>query len=206
MQKCKLGQNDRPTLARLVRGVEFYDGFLSDDEQKVMVNSLREVAQVAPMFSPKTRFGKSMSVQLTAAGKFGWYSDRSGYRYVDQHPSGVGWPGIPKCVLDVWQFFVTDAPDPECCLINYYGEGARMGMHQDMDEADYQWPVVSISLGDEALFRIGSVTKGGSTESTWLRSGDVCLMGGDARLVHHGIDRIKFGTSTLLPRGGGAST
>jgi alkylated DNA repair protein (DNA oxidative demethylase) len=91
---------------------------------------------------------------------------------------------------------------PDCCLINYYGEGARMGLHQDKDEADFRWPVVSISLGDEGLFRIGNQERGGKTESIWLRSGDVVVMGGDARLTYHGVDRIRFGSSTLLPDGG----
>jgi alkylated DNA repair protein (DNA oxidative demethylase) len=94
------------------------------------------------------------------------------------------------------------ARDPDCCLINLYREGARMGLHQDRDETDFAWPVVSLSLGDDALFRIGHVTRGGSTDSVWLRSGDVLVMGGPARLVHHGIDRIRPGSSTLLAGGG----
>lgn len=77
-----------------------------------------------------------------------------------------------------------------------------MGLHQDKDEADFSCPVVSISLGDDGLFRIGNTTRGGKTESIWLSSGDVAVMGGDARLVYHGIDRIRPGSSTLLPKGG----
>lgn len=64
-----------------------------------------------------------------------------------------------------------------------------MGMHQDRDEADFKWPVVSVSLGDEGLFRIGNQTRGGKTESIWLHSGDVVVMGGEARLSYHGVDR-----------------
>ena len=77
-----------------------------------------------------------------------------------------------------------------------------MGMHQDRDEADFRWPVVSVSLGDEGLFRIGNDTRGGKTESLWLQSGDVVVMGGAARLTYHGVDRIRFGSSRLLPKGG----
>lgn len=77
-----------------------------------------------------------------------------------------------------------------------------MGLHQDNDEADFRWPVLSISLGDDALFRVGNVTRGGQTESFWLNSGDVVVMGGDARLAYHGIDRIKFNSSRLLEKGG----
>ena len=77
-----------------------------------------------------------------------------------------------------------------------------MGMHQDKDEGDFGWPVVSLSLGDSALFRVGNVVRGGKTESFWLETGDVVVMGGEARLAHHGVDRIRFGSSSLLPKGG----
>ena len=91
---------------------------------------------------------------------------------------------------------------PDCCLVNLYRDTARMGLHQDRDEADFAWPVLSISLGDDGLFRIGNVERGGRTESVWLHSGDVLVMGGEARLIHHGIDRIRPGSSTLLDGGG----
>jgi alkylated DNA repair protein (DNA oxidative demethylase) len=109
---------------------------------------------------------------------------------------------MPPEVLAVWRRVSGDTADPDCCLVNFYDEGAKMGMHQDRDEADVSHPVVSISLGDEALFRIGNRERGGKTESLWLRSGDVLVMGGGARLLHHGIDRVKPGTSTLLREGG----
>jgi alkylated DNA repair protein (DNA oxidative demethylase) len=139
---------------------------------------------------------------MTSAGTFGWITDHSGYRYDRAHPQGTPWPDIPKSVLDIWQSVAGATRDPNCCLINFYGEGARMGMHQDKDEADFSLPVVSVSLGDECLFRMGNVERGGKTESLWLQSGDVVVMGGAARLRHHGVDRIKFGSSTLLPKGG----
>ena len=143
-----------------------------------------------------------MSVRLTAAGDFGWFSDQRGYRYVKQHPSGVNWPEIPAEIMAIWRVVAGGVPDPECCLVNFYGEGASMGLHQDRDEANFDWPVVSISLGDDALFRVGGTERGGKTESIWLQSGDVAVMGGAARLNYHGIDRIKFGSSSLLKEGG----
>lgn len=143
-----------------------------------------------------------MSVRLTAAGDFGWFSDQRGYRYEEQHPSGVNWPEIPDAIMAIWRAVAGAVPDPECCLVNFYGDGARMGLHQDRDEANFDWPVVSISLGDDALFRVGGTERGGKTESIWLQSGDVAVMGGAARLNYHGIDRIKFGSSSLLKEGG----
>ena len=189
--------------ARLtVRGFEVYKGYLAADAQSALIEDLRGVMETAPPFSPQTPYGKPMSVRMTSAGRYGWFSDRSGYRYVSQHPNGSDWPPIPDRVLDIWRAVSGVDRDPDCCLINFYGEGARMGMHQDKDEASFDWPVVSVSLGDDGLFRIGNTERGGSTESLWLSSGDVVVMGGAARLTYHGVDRIRFGSSSLLPKGG----
>ena len=194
--------NDNNMTVLRVRGFEIHKGLLDLTAQQTMVAAIREVVAKAPLFQPDTPYGKPMSVRMSAAGRFGWFSDKTGYRYVPTHPSGRPWPAIPPEALSVWDHVTGLARLPECCLINYYTEGARMGLHQDRDEADFQWPVVSISLGDEALFRIGNATRGGKTESLWLQSGDVAVMGGEARLTYHGIDRIKAGSSTLLPKGG----
>ncbi|MBS0125651.1 alpha-ketoglutarate-dependent dioxygenase AlkB family protein [Thetidibacter halocola] len=187
---------------RLIRGFALFDGFLDRPAQEAMVADLRGVLAAAPLVRPETPRGQKMSVRMSACGDFGWVSDRRGYRYEPRHPSGVAWPPIPQSVLRVWQAVSGCDRLPECCLVNWYGEGARMGLHQDRDEADFAAPVVSVSLGDEGLFRMGNTGRGGSTESVWLRSGDVVVMGGEARLRHHGVDRIRFGSSTLLPNGG----
>lgn len=199
--KSILLAGDRPA-ALDVGGFRVFPGFLSQDEQKALVADLRETVVAAPLFSPMTPYGKPMRVRMTSAGRFGWYSDRSGYRYADRHPSGVPWPAIPAAVLDIWRAVASEERLPDCCLVNFYGEGAGMGLHQDRDEADFNWPVVSVSLGDDALFRVGGTERGGRTQSLWLRSGDVVVMGGPARLAYHGIDRVAFGTSTLLKDGG----
>ena len=185
-----------------LRGVVIHPGFLDAEAQAAMLADLREVVRAAPFFRLKTRFGQSLSVQMTSAGRFGWFSDAKGYRYVDRHPDGQEWPPIPESVLNVWRAVSGCARMPECCLINLYRDGARMGLHQDRDESDFTFPVVSISLGDDALFRAGNVEKGGKTESHWLRSGDVAVMGGDARLIYHGVDRLRPGSSGLLEGGG----
>jgi DNA oxidative demethylase len=156
----------------------------------------------APLFEPVTPAGKKMSVRMTSAGRLGWVTDQSGYRYEANQSDGTNWPPIPKSVLEVWEMLSGSVRSPDCCLVNFYQSNARMGMHQDRDEADFKQPVISISLGDEALFRIGQKTRGGKTESIWLRSGDVLRLGGEARLIYHGIDRIKNGSSTLLKYGG----
>ena len=185
-----------------IRGFELHKSYLDEAAQTALVGELRQVIRQAPLFSPQTPYGKPMSVQMTSAGRFGWYADRSGYRYVERHPGGGSWPPIPEQVLAIWRDVSGVTREPECCLVNYYSEGAKMGLHQDRDEADFSMPVVSVSLGDSALFRIGNTTRGGRTESVWLESGDVMVMGGDARLTYHGVDRIRDGSSSLLPKGG----
>lgn len=185
-----------------IRGFEIWKGFLDSEQQATLLEDVRAIARAAPLFQPDTPYGRPMSVRMTSAGRFGWYSDRTGYRYADQHPNGASWPAIPHAILAIWEQVTGLERRPDCCLVNWYGEGARMGMHQDRDEADFTWPVLSVSLGDDGLFRIGNRTRGGKTESLWLQSGDVVVMGGDARLTYHGVDRIRFGSSRLLPRGG----
>ncbi|MCZ4351816.1 alpha-ketoglutarate-dependent dioxygenase AlkB [Roseovarius aestuarii] len=186
----------------ILRGLRILPGFLDTAAQIELVEALRGVVAVAPLFSPMTPYGKPMRVRMTSAGRYGWVSDRRGYRYSKTHPDGQTWPAIPAQVLKVWREVIGPSRDPECCLVNYYGEGAGMGLHQDRDEADFQWPVLSVSLGDEGLLRIGTSQRGGSTVSHWLRSGDVVVMGGAARLTYHGVDRIRFGSSSLLKGGG----
>ena len=185
-----------------IRGIDVHKGLLPQPAQEDLLAEILKIAEAAPLFSPMTPYGKPMRVRMTSAGKYGWFSDRRGYRYMPKHPSGTAWPQIPPSVLDLWRDVTGEERGPDCCLINYYGEDAKMGLHQDRDEADFSWPVLSISLGDAALFRIGNLEKGGKTESIWLESGDVALMGGPARLRYHGVDRIKFGSSKLLPQGG----
>lgn len=186
----------------ILNGFAIYRALIDAETSQRIVTASREVAKAAPLVRPVTPGGRKMSVRMTSAGRCGWISDRSGYRYADRHPSGVGWPPIPKPILGVWTDLVGPDRDPDCCLFNYYAAEARMGLHRDADEGDFTWPVVSISLGDSARFRIGGVRRCDPTASVMLESGDVVVMGGPARLAYHGIDRIRFGSSRLLPSGG----
>lgn len=185
-----------------VRGFAIHHGWLDAPAQRAMLAELRAVFAAAPFFAPLTPWGKPMSVRMTSAGRYGWYTDRKGYRYVDRHPDGQPWPPIPRAVLAAWRALVPGGRDPDCCLVNYYAAGARMGLHRDADERDFAWPVLSISLGDAAVFRIGGTARNDPTSTVLLSSGDLVLFGGAARLAYHGIDRIRAGSSTLLPEGG----
>lgn len=177
-------------------------GWLDASAQAQLLTELDNVMRAAPPFAPMTPWGKPMSVRMTAAGRYGWYTDRRGYRYIDHHPDGTPWPPIPEVALGVWRSLVSEDRMPDCCLVNVYGPKARMGLHRDADEADFSWPVLSISLGDTAVFRIGGLKRTDPTLSMPLASGDVVVLAGTARLAYHGVDRIRAGSSDLLPDGG----
>lgn len=185
-----------------VKGFVLYRGYLDAGTQVAMLESLRPGLEVAPFVRPVTPSGKPMSVRMSSAGRLGWVTDRTGYRYEARHKSGAAWPAIPEGVLAVWRDLTGLEREPDSCLINHYAPDARMGMHQDRDEGDFGYPVVSISLGAEALFRMGGTRRRDATESRWLASGDVVVMGGEARLAYHGVDRVRGGSSRLLSDGG----
>jgi alkylated DNA repair protein (DNA oxidative demethylase) len=178
-------------------------------QQKELLADVQARLKQAPLYRPvMPGNAKPFSVEESNFGALGWVSDKAGYRYQATHPvTGAPWPAIPLTLLDLWSQ-INDSPPPECCLINVYGAGAKMGLHQDRDERDTSAAVIGVSLGDEALFRIGGTFlngkwgRGGKTASVLLASGDVIAFGGAARLAYHGIDRVRPGTSRLLPGGG----
>lgn len=189
-------------LSSMGAGFRLYKSWLDRTAQEALRAEVAAVVAAAPPFSPMTPWGKPMRVRMTSAGRYGWFADRRGYRYVDRHPEGAPWPPIPEDALAIWRALVGPERMPDCCLVNLYDAGARMGLHRDADEADFSWPVLSVSLGNSAVFRMGGPARTDPTQSVVLESGDVVLMGDEARLAYHGIDRIRAGSSTLLPDGG----
>lgn len=186
-------------------GLRYLPGYYDREAQEGLVAAIRRVVADAPLFVPRMpRTGKPMSVRMTNCGPLGWVTDRErGYRYQPTHPETESpWPDIPAVLLDLWRAVSGfDAP-PEACLVNFYDGEAKMGLHQDRDEAEFAAPVVSVSLGDQCLFRVGGLRRDDPTRSFRLSSGDVLVLGGESRLVFHGVDRIYPGTSTLLRNGG----
>ena len=185
--------------------LEYLPGKLKDAEQAKLLDALRAVMEEAPLFTPTMpRSGKPMSVRMTNCGLLGWVTDKErGYRYQATHPvTGRPWPAMPEVLLKLWREVAGYPAPPEACLVNYYSGDAKMGLHQDKDEEDFAAPVVSVSLGDSAIFRVGGLSRKEETRALELKSGDVVVLGGDDRLAFHGIDRILPGTSALLPEGG----
>jgi DNA oxidative demethylase len=188
----------------MIQGLKHYPELLDRTAQEALVAELRVCVAKAPLFIPlMPRTGRPFSVRMTNLGSLGWVSDRNGYRYQVTHPdTGTPWPAMPAAILDIWNKVSGYQAPPEACLVNFYQGGAKMGLHQDKDEEDFSAPVVSISLGDTALFRFGGTERGGKTSTVKLASGDVLVMGGASRLCFHGIDRVYSGTSTSLKEGG----
>jgi DNA oxidative demethylase len=185
-------------------GLRVIPGYLDRAAQETLVQAVRQVCAAAPPYRPRMpRSGRPLSVRMTNCGPLGWYTDLAGYRYEPHHPeTGAPWPPIPDQLLDAWRDLADYPEPPEACLINIYAADARMGLHQDRDEEDMQAPVVSLSLGDTCLFRIGGRRRNDATRTLRLASGDAVVLGGEARLAFHGVERIIPGTSTLLSEGG----
>lgn len=185
-----------------MEGFRFWPGALSASAQAELLAGVLAAAEAAPFYRPVTPGGRPFSVEMTGLGPLGWVSDRGGYRYQPTHPvTGRPWPPVPAALLSLWDDLTGWPEPPDACLVNRYRDGAKMGMHQDLDELDHGAPVLSVSLGDAAVFRIGAAA-GGPSRTVRLASGDVCALTGPARLARHGIDRVIAGSSTLVPGGG----
>jgi len=185
-----------------MEGFRLWPGALCADEQVKLLTSIEAALDVAPLYDPVTPGGRALSVRMSNMGDVGWGTDRAGYRYQPHHPvNNRPWPQIPPVCLELWARLTDWSDPPDSCLINLYRGTARMGLHQDRDEADTGAPVLSISLGDTAVFRIGAA-EGGPTRTLNLMSGDVCALTGPARLARHGIDRVLAGSSQRVTGGG----
>jgi DNA oxidative demethylase len=187
-----------------IAGLRLYPERLDRDAQEGLLAAVRAILRAAPLFTPRMpKSGRPFTVRMSNCGPLGWVSDENGYRYQPTHPdTGDPWPPMPPSLLALWTELACYPDPPEACLINFYDPMAKMGLHQDRDEADFDAPVISISLGDSCSFRVGGQKRSEPTRSIRLSSGDVVALGGAARLAFHGVDRIYAGTSRLLPEGG----
>ena len=185
-------------------GCLWWPQWLDRSRQEALAEELRALLLEAPLFTPRMpRTGKAFSVRMSNCGPLGWVSDVSGYRYQQTHPeTGKPWPAMPALLTQAWTELAGTELAPEACLINWYAPGARMGLHQDRDEQEFAAPVLSLSLGDTAVFRVGGVERSDPTRSIKLASGDALLLSGPSRLAYHGIDRLIPDSSTLLRQPG----
>lgn len=187
------------------QGFAHYPLYFSADEQAGLIGAVKAGVKAAPFYQPTMpRTGAPLSVVMSNFGPLGWVTDKArGYRYEEMHPkTGAPWPALPKALMDLWTDVSGCPAPPEACLINWYREGSVMGLHVDNDEREARAPVVSVSLGDPAMFRLGGPKRGGKTLGVKLFSGDVVVLGGEARMCHHGVSKVYYGQSALVPKGG----
>jgi len=181
-------------------GFILHPGALDAVAQTELAAAVITATANAPFYSPVTPGGKPMSVRQTSFGPLGWVTDAKGYRYSDRHPvTGAPWPAMPASLLALWARYADADRPPDSCLINLYLGDAKMGLHVDADEADMTAPVLGLSLGDTALFRIGGPARKDPTQSVRLASGDINILTGAARRAYHGVDWIIAGSSRLIP-------
>jgi DNA oxidative demethylase len=190
---------------RLPTGTRLIAAALSEAEQLRLIDSLQRVMALAPVFVPRMpKTGAPFSVRMTNCGPLGWVSDKErGYRYQSHHlETGEPWPPIPEQLLDLWRQHADFQGLPEACLVNLYGTGTKMGSHRDADEKEPKAPVLSVSLGDDAVFHVGGPKRADPKVRITLKSGDVVVLGGASRFAYHGIDKVLAGSSNLVPGGG----
>jgi DNA oxidative demethylase len=188
----------------MIEGFRFLPEYFSPADQRDLIAEVLAQIEEAPLFQPvMPRSGQPMSVTMTNLGPLGWISDIRGYRYDARHPvTGAAWPAIPARLLDLWRAVSGYQAEPQACLVNRYVATSKLGLHVDADESAQDAPVVSVSLGDRALFRLGGAARSDPTTSLRLASGDVVVLAGASRRAYHGVDRIYPGTSRLVPGGG----
>jgi alkylated DNA repair protein (DNA oxidative demethylase) len=177
---------------KIIEGLDYFPNYLSDEQIDILREDINFALTKAPLFRPSMpKTGRDFSVKMSNMGNVGWVSDKiGGYRYQSLHPdTKQNWPKISNNILNIWHKVTNLKTSPDCCLINHYNSKSKMGLHVDSDEKDFSYPVLSISLGDSALFRFGGLKRSDKTRSIKLNNGDVLMMSGQSRLIYHGIDK-----------------
>jgi alkylated DNA repair protein (DNA oxidative demethylase) len=194
----------KPSQQAIAEGAVLLRGFARPFEAELIADLHAIVAQ-APFRHMVTPGGHQMSVAMTNCGRIGWVTDRTGYRYDSNDPeAGTPWPAMPPsfCRLAAQAAAQAGFSDfaPDACLVNRYQPGAKMSLHQDKDELDFDAPIVSVSLGLPAIFLWGGLKRSDKPRRFPLKHGDVVVWGGPARLVFHGVAPLPEGEHILLGR------
>jgi alkylated DNA repair protein (DNA oxidative demethylase) len=181
------------------------------DDAAAILDAMLAVFAAAPPYRLRMKTGAYVINRMTNCGTLGWHSDTRSYRYIDRHPeTGTPWPPIPGIVRDrsiaAARACGVSAYEPDACLVNLYEQAGKMNLHQDHDEADFSWPIVSFSFGADAVFLAGGRSRKDKPVPVTLSHGDVLVMHGAGRMCFHGVKKIVAGTSPsshpALPPGG----
>ena len=186
----------------LADGLVLLQSRLPPGEQRELWILCRTLSQGAvPMYTPTVRGGRKMSVGMLCLGKH-WNAVTYDYEERRSDFDGLAVPEIPPRLVELAKAVAAEAGftiQPDLCIMNYYTSEAKMGVHQDKDERPETIaagiPIVSVSLGDEARFVIGGLSRRDPTFPLMLKSGDIVVMGGPSRLRYHGITRVLPGTA-----------
>ena len=166
-------------------------GVLDHSIQKKIIDEVSKIIYRAPLFNPLTPiWNKPLKIKITNAGTWGWLSNKQGYKYVKYHPlTKKKWPPIPNIFFEIWNKYSSSLILPNCSLINVYeNEKSTLGTHQDKDENDFSYPVVSISIGNRAIFNCGSSRR--NLKKICLPSGSIVILKGESRLYYHSISKV----------------
>jgi len=194
----------RPEREQIAEGAMLLRGFARSVQHELMA-ALDTIIAQAPFRHMQTPGGHEMSVAMTNCGGLGWITDRRGYRYDAADPvSQQPWPRMPPAFLELAAQAAAEAGftdfSPDACLVNRYEPGARMSLHQDRDETDFDAPIVSVSLGLPAIFLWGGLKRSDKPQRFRLEHGDVVVWGGPSRLNFHGVTPLADGEHALLGR------
>lgn len=194
----------------LPAGITLLRSWLSAAEARAVLDAMLGVFEAAPPYRLRVKSGAYVINRMTNCGELGWHSDAQGYRYIERHPElDVKWPPIPVAVkrLAMTAAHEAGAPFvPDACLVNFYEAQGKMNLHQDHDEKDFAWPIVSFSFGCDAIFALGGAKRRDPVQGVTLRHGDVLVMHGESRMRFHGVKKIVPGTAPFdhpaVPAGG----
>ncbi|BCW87233.1 Alpha-ketoglutarate-dependent dioxygenase AlkB [Alphaproteobacteria bacterium SO-S41] len=181
-------------------GIALFRGRIPLAESRVLLDDMLTVFAAAPPYRLRMKTGAYVINQLTNCGELGWHSDSQGYRYVDRHPEqGTPWPAIPPrvkaaAIAAARECGVADF-DPDACLVNLYAAEGKLNLHQDHDEADFAWPIVSFSFGNDGVFALGGAKRRDPVQGVTLHHGDVMVLHGPGRMLFHGVKKIVPGTA-----------
>jgi alkylated DNA repair protein (DNA oxidative demethylase) len=192
-------------------GVTVFRGRIGLAESRVLLDAMLGVFAAAPPYRLRMRTGAYVINRMTNCGERGWHSDARGYRYIERHPEQDSpWPAIPPRIKAAAIAAAADcgiaAFEPDACLVNLYAAEGKMNLHQDHDEADFAWPIVSFSFGNDGVFALGGAKRRDPVQPVTLHHGDVMVLHGPGRMLFHGVKNIVPGTAPFahdaIPAGG----
>lgn len=183
-------------------GATWLHGYLPIDEQRTLVERCGALMEgPAGGYVPTVRGGGTMRVRMLCLGRH-WNARTYTYEATRGDFDGAQVQPLPPDLAGLAARVAAAAGyafAPDLCIMNWYGEDGRMGLHQDKDESpasiEAGHPVVSISIGDTARFLFGGLRRRDPVQTLLLESGDAFVFGGASRLRYHGVTRIIPGTA-----------